>query len=358
MSLTLTVDGESWRSHLRAVAGATTGLVPVAKGNGYGFGLGRLARKTQWLADQGLGCDTLAVGTYEELPEVATRFDGDLLVLTPWRPFGAALELDPAHEGRVIHTVSRAEDLKGLLERHPRARYVLELLTSMNRHGLTPSGLRDLASSGRGPGLAGVALHLPLARESHLKEVRRLVNDIVAAGLGSTGGARTTLWVSHLTAQELESLRASYPDFTIRPRIGTGLWLGDRQALRVTATVLDVHELERGDVFGYRGRTAPRSGHLLVVSGGTAHGIGLESPMGDSSLRSRTATLARGGMDAAGFVRSPFIIDGKQRLFAEPPHMQASMLYLPHGPQVPDVGDQVRARVRYTATTFDRVVVG
>ncbi len=36
------------------------------------------------------------------------------------------------------------------------------------------------------------------------------------------------------------------------------------------ATVLDVHAVERGDAFGYRGRTAPKSGHLLVVSGGTS----------------------------------------------------------------------------------------
>ena len=33
----------------------------------------------------------------------------------------------------------------------------------------------------------------------------------------------------------------------IRPRVGTGLWLGDRGALTVTSTVLDVHEVERGD---------------------------------------------------------------------------------------------------------------
>ncbi len=125
----------------------------------------------------------------------------------------------------------------------------------------------------------------------------------------------------------------------------------------MTATVLDVHPVERGDVFGYRGRSAPKSGHLLVVSGGTAHGIGLESPMGESSLRSRAATLARGGMDAVGFVRSPYTVDGKQRLFAEPPHMQASMLFLPRGPRVPEVGEELRVRVRYTATTFDRVVI-
>ena len=72
MSLTLTVDGDRWRAHLRGFADSTPGLVPVAKGNGYGFTLGRLARKAGWL-----GVDTLAVGTYEELPEVERRYAGE-----------------------------------------------------------------------------------------------------------------------------------------------------------------------------------------------------------------------------------------------------------------------------------------
>ena len=42
MSLTLTVDGDRWRTTCARVADAHPGLVPVAKGNGYGFGLGRL----------------------------------------------------------------------------------------------------------------------------------------------------------------------------------------------------------------------------------------------------------------------------------------------------------------------------
>jgi hypothetical protein len=74
-------------------------------------------------------------------------------------------------------------------------------------------------------------------------------------------------------------------------------------------------------------------------------------------LRDRAARVAKGGLDAAGFVRSPYTVGGKQRLFAEPPHMQASMLFLPHGPAVPEVGDEVDVRVRYTATTFDRTVI-
>jgi alanine racemase len=349
MALTLTVDGDRWRTHLRSYAETHPGLVPVAKGNGYGLTLGRLARKTQWL-----GLDTLAVGTYEELPEVATRFDGDLLVLTPWRPFVDGL--DPALAHRVIHTVGRPGDLDDLLTRQPDARLVLERMTSMLRHGFTAKELwatRDQLRRHPRARVEGIALHLPLAQGSHLTEVTRLLNDVVGIGLAGP----PTVWVSHLTDAELDRLRTSYADFTFRPRVGTALWLGDREALEVTATVLDVHEVARGDVFGYRGRTAPKAGHVLVVSGGTAHGIGLESPMGESSLKARAATLARGGLDAAGFVRSPYSIDGKQRLFAEPPHMQASLLFLPSGARVPDVGDQIEVRVRYTATTFDHVVV-
>ena len=348
MSLTLTVDGDRWRRHLRTVADQTPGLVPVAKGNGYGFGLGRLARKAEWL-----GADTLAVGTYEELPEVAQRCHGDLLVLTPWRPTGSPIP-DDLTGRRVIHTVSRLADLLALLDHDPGVRVVLERMTSMRRHGMSTEELRSAAQliDRRPATVEGVAFHLPLAAGAHLTEVVGLVNDVVASGLTTR-----RLWVSHLTSRELASLRTSYADFEVRPRIGTDLWLGDREAMKVTATVLDVHEVQRGDVFGYRGRTAPKAGHILVVSGGTAHGIGLEAPTGDHSIRARAATLARGGLDAVGFVRSPFTVDGKQRLFAEPPHMQASMLFLPHGPRVPAVGDEIDVRVRYTATDFDAVVI-
>jgi alanine racemase len=343
MSLTLTVDGDRWRAHLRGLAERTPGLVPVAKGNGYGFGLARLARKAEWL-----GASTLAVGSYEELPQVAGRYAGELLVLTPWRPFHPAP--DPSLHRRVVHTVSRPEDLAGLLTAQPEARFVLELETSMRRHGMTARQLWALGKRLRGGRLEGVALHLPLASGSHLAEVERLLTDMVAAELPTT-----TVWVSHLTPTELATLRSAYADLTVRPRIGTDLWLGDRAALRVTATVLDVHELRRGETFGYRQRSAPGAGHLLVVSGGTAHGIGLDAPQGQLALRDRAKTLAKGGLEALGLARSPFWVDGKQRLFAEPPHMQASMLFLPADAAVPEVGDLVEARVRYTATTFDRV---
>lgn len=355
MSLTLTVDGERWRAHLRAVARDTPGLVPVAKGNGYGLTIGRLARRTQWLTDQGLGSQTLAVGTYDELGQAATRFAGSLLVLTPWRPFGAALEVDPAVAARVVHTVSRVEDLAALLDRDPAARLVLEQVTSMLRHGMTPPELREagrLLRGRRAGRLEGVAVHLPLTRGAHLSEMHRLMTDLVGAEI-----ATRTVWVSHLTPEELRQLRAAYPEVEFRPRIGTTLWLGDRAALSVTSRVLDVHGVRRGDTFGYRGRPAPRRGHIVVVSGGTSHGIGLTAPTGDPSLRARLAAAARGGLDAVGVARSPFFIDGTQRVFAEPPHMQASMIFLPDRARVPAVGDEVGVRVRFTTTAFDQIVV-
>lgn len=344
--LSLHVDGDRWRAHLRDVLQRRPGLVPVAKGNGYGFGNGRLARRAQWL-----GVDTVAVGTYAEVDDVAQRFDGDVLVLSPWRPG------DPVpDDARIIHTVGRVEDVVALAAvtdlRH-RPRVVLERMTSMRRHGLSAGGLREAAGLARAGRLAvaGAALHLPLATGSHLSEVDRLLTDVVAAGLDGP------VWVSHLCLDELATLRDRWPDLSFRPRVGTELWLGDRAALTVRATVLDTHPVERGESFGYRGRSAPRSGHLVVVAGGTSHGIGLEAPTGDTSLRARAASLARGGLDAAGFVRSPYSIGGKQRLFAEPPHMQASMLFLPTGAPVPTVGDEVDVRVRFTTTQFDQVLI-
>ncbi|MGD9959893.1 alanine racemase [Nocardioides sp.] len=355
MSLTLNVDGPRWRAHLRATVAASPGIVPVIKGNGYGFGKSRLA--TEMAA---LELDTIAVGTYDEI-QLAMDFPGDLVVLTPWRPFGSAIDLvlnDQAPHDRLIHTVSRLQDLEDLLTRQPTARFVIERATSMLRHGMTARELREADGILRGletpehpARLEGVSFHLPLAG-SNLSQARRLMTDVVASGLPTH-----TIWVSHLTRTDLTALRTAYADFTIRPRIGTDLWLGDRSALRVTATVLDRHHVERGDTFGYRGRTAPKAGTILVVSGGTSHGIGLEAPSGDLSMKARAATLARGGLDAVGFVRSPYSVFGKQRLFAEPPHMQASMLFLPQGALVPSVGDEIEVRVRYTATDFDRVLV-
>lgn len=350
MSLSLYVDGDRWRAHLRAVTDAHPGIVPVAKGNGYGFGVPRLARRAEWL-----GTDQMAVGTYDEAPEALKRFPGDVLVLSPWRPFSRAPQ-----DRRLVHTVGRVEDVKALAatsERGDRPRVLLEGLTSMSRHGLTPEQLRGLDLSGLS--VEGLALHLPMPTgraaggdgAGHVAETERWLDVARDAGVGDR------LYVSHLSDTEIADLGGRHPGLRLRPRIGTALWLGDRAALSPRATVLDVHSVAAGDRVGYRQRRLPRGGHVLVVSGGTAHGVGLEAPTAATSVRSRAVAAARGTLDAAGLALSPFRVGGRQRWFVEPPHMQVSMLFVPAGVGVPAVGDEIGLDVRFTTTHFDRVVI-
>ena len=318
----------------------------MLKGNGYGFGVDRLAARAAWL-----GVDTVAVGMYHEVTRVAEHFHGSIMVLTPWRPF----ETRAVFDSHVVHTVGRLEDLRALAGGHDGQAAGRARAADVDAPArlLRARPARGAAHSSTGVAVEGVAIHLPISQGSHLTEVNRLMTDVVAAGLPTRPGLRLAP-----DRHRARDCCGSPTRTTSSGRaIGTQLWLGDRDALRVRATVLDVHPVERGDVYGYRSRTAPAAGTILVVSGGTAHGIGLEAPTGGATLKDRAARIARGGLDAAGFVRSPYTVDGKARLFAEPPHMQASMLFLSHGAQVPEVGDEVDVRVRFTATTFDETVI-
>jgi alanine racemase len=342
MPLTLHIDGPRWRSHLRSFTDTHLGIVPVAKGNGYGFGMAALARRCDWL-----GVDTMAVGTYEEAPGALSRFDGDVVVLSPWRPFLDDIPDDP----RLIHTVGRIDDIAALAARSDRPRVVVEGLTSMNRHGLTRHQLAAAADHLGGLRLEGFAVHLPMAG-GRLAEAEEWAAVLEASQLDTT-----VLQVSHLTDKELAMLRERRPGLRVRPRIGTALWLGDRGALHVTGTLLDRHQVSRGERIGYRQRPMPRDGWLLVVTGGTAHGIGMEAPTAASTMRQRAISVARGSLEAAGFAYSPFSVAGKQRWFAEPPHMQASLLFLPTGVEPPEIGDPIPVDVRYTTTMVDRVEI-
>lgn len=343
MSFILDVDGDRWRTHLRSVQEAQPGLVPVIKGNGYGFGIARLARRAAWL-----GVDRVAVGTYEEVPAVLSRFAGDVTVLTPWRPFYADVSFDP----RVIHTVGRVADIVSLASAAPAGtRVLVEGMTSMSRHGLDRHSLAAAAKALGQLRVEGFAIHLPMTGGNLVE------SETWAAVLETSRIDSTTLYVSHLTAKECAELRERRPRLTICPRLGTSLWLGDLGALRVAATVLDVHEASRGERVGYRQRSLPRAGHVVVVAGGTSHGIGMEGPKAATGLVQRGKSVAKGGLEAAGMTLSPFTIAGRQRWFIEPPHMQASMLFLPESVPPPQVGDTVSAAVRFTTTLFDDITI-
>ncbi|MBM7784312.1 alanine racemase [Tenggerimyces flavus] len=343
MPLTLYVDGDRWRAHQRSVVASFPGIVPVCKGNGYGFGNARLAAEAQ-----ALGADLIAVGTYEEVPAAAEVFDGEILVLSPWRPF---VEIADKHP--VIHTASRLADLEALAEpTGPKPRVIIELLTSMRRHGIPAAELDQIAPLLDGVDSLGWALHLPLTTAgAHGAEVERWIGLLRAAGL-----PLERLFVSHVTSAELASLSAKHPELTIRPRIGTALWLKKDQLYRAQAHVLDVHPVKRGDRFGYRQRRVPGDGSIVVVAGGTANGIALEAPSHVADLRTRAKVLAASGLEAAGRALSPYTIAGRRRWFAEPPHQQVSMIFVPSNIAVPAVGDELDVNVGMTLTTFDRIV--
>ena len=347
MGLELEVDATRWRRGLATVAATTPGLVPVIKGNGYGLGRDLLAREAA-----ALGVGTIAVGTYAEVPGALAAFSGDVMVLTPWRPFFT----DVVTSDRVIHTLGRVEDVAALAIADPGARILLEGETSMARHGFDRHELAAAVAALGELRVEGFAIHLPLHSMSggggNYGEAQSW-----AAALETSQVETTTLYVSHLTTGEVAALATRRPHLDIRPRIGTSLWLGDLGALSVRATVLDSHLVARGEHIGYRQRAMPRDGTLLVIAGGTSHGIGLEAPKATAGVVQRGKSLAKGGLEAAGFSLSPFTIDGKQRWFAEPPHMQASMVFVPASATAPAVGDTVDVAVRFTTATFDAVTL-
>ena len=101
MSFRLTVDAERWRAHLDAVRAEVPGLVPVVKGNGYGFGPELLAGEARRL-----GADTVAVGVRSEVPAVRASHAGDVLVMEPLRPGEAAAATTREDDAGVIRTVA------------------------------------------------------------------------------------------------------------------------------------------------------------------------------------------------------------------------------------------------------------
>lgn len=341
MPLSLYVHTERWRSQLAAVHTANPGLVPVTKGNGYGFGNARLAAESAKLA-----VPAVAVGTVDEVAHVSEAFAGDVIVLTPYRHGEEAVPLADS----VVRTAASVDGVRALAGR----RVVIDCLTSLRRHGVTEEDLIKLRSAIDKVRLEGFGLHLPLDRPSGVDpvaEVSAWIDRLRVAGMPAS-----TLYVSHLGPDELAGLAERHPDVTFRPRIGTRLWLGDRSCYQAKGTVLDVVRLERGERYGYRQRKAPSDGHLLVVSGGTAQGVGLEAPKAVRGVVPRAKGVAIAGLATVNRSLSPFWWAGKQRWFAEPPHMQVSLLFLPSDVPPPAVGDELDVDVRMTTTHFDRIV--
>ncbi|WP_438487034.1 alanine racemase [Streptomyces sp. S186] len=341
MALTLYVNTARWRAHQQSVLQQFPGLVPVCKGNGYGFGHERLAEEATLL-----GSDILAVGTTYEAAQIKDYFSGDLLVLTPFRHGEEPVPLPD----RAIRSVSSVEGVGGLVG----ARVVIEVMSSMKRHGVKPEDLPKLAAGIDDVRLEGFAIHLPLDRTDGSDSVDEVIGWMDR--LRANRLPLHTMFVSHLKPDEFTRLQQQFPQTRFRARIGTRLWLGDHEATEYRGSVLDVTRVAKGDRFGYRQQKATADGYLVVVAGGTSHGVGLESPKALHGVMPRAKGVARAGLATVNRNLAPYVWAGKQRWFAEPPHMQVSILFVPADAPEPKVGEELVAHLRHTTTQYDRLV--
>lgn len=333
VALTLTVDRARWREHVATTRAAFPGLVPVVKGNGYGFGLTYLAELvSSWepvtagdpiAAGEPATAGELAVGTVHELAGLPA--DGPRpLVLTP----ALAREL-PIGVGPAVLTVGSERHVDELASAGLHPPVIVKLASTMRRYGVAPDDLPRLRSAIARAGLPvhGFAVHPPLAGSSddHVEAIRRWLPALPADAL---------VYASHLDGAGYAALRAGGgDDARWRIRLGTALWHGDKSSLHLTADVLDVRPVRGGDRVGYRAVPALADGSLVMVTAGTAHGV---HPLA-------------GGL-------SPFHFARQRLRLVEPSHMHTSMCFVAAGSPCPEVGDTVDVQHPLTQTLVDRIL--
>ena len=316
MTVRLTVDRARWDAHVTAaVADYGSGLVPVVKGNGYGFGRpllhGIVAR----------GGDLVCVGTVHELADVPAALTP--VVLTP--------TLTTPADTRPVLTVGSVEHVH-VLAGWPGS-VIVKLASSMRRYGATPAELPALVAAIGDADLrvAGFGLHLPLAGDddARLAEIEAWLPHVPAAA---------ELWVSHLRPESFRSLVAAHPSRVLRIRVGTALWHGIPRAafIRLTADVVQTQHVHAGEQVGYHHTTAPFDGTLVAIGAGSAHGIALLD-------------------DADPARRSPFHFHRQRVALLERPHMHTSLAVVADGQPCPQVGDRVDVQRPLITTQIDEL---
>jgi len=376
MTFSLKVDAEKFRGNLVSVmnshAHAGTELVPVIKGNGYGFG-------RRLLADEAsrLGCNRIAIGTVWELGQALADFAGQILVLEPFNSVDEiAMPKWRQHlehnSDRIIVTVSDT-DLTSVKSVGVQNIY-LEGKTSLSRFGILHHDMQSI-SNFNDLNVLGLSLHLPIVQSASKVDATTEISSAFNGAELSQSMNETWNWIvlyqelvtkfslpkhlslSHVSEAQVKSLKKmmqSYNfDLGIEVRLGTKLWLGDPSSLQAVGTVLQIHEITHKQTVGYQQAETGNNKRLIVVSGGTAHGVAMAAPTNAGSLRKKGVAIAEGFSQAIGKVRSPFSHKGKNLDFVEPPHMQVSMLWSNDTSIV--VGDELNCNVRNTTSNFDCV---
>ncbi len=314
MGLRLRIHEQAWYHAVRSCAEQFPGLIPVVKGNGYGFGRPTLMAVAAPLAD------LIAVGTVFEAGDVPS--DRAAVVLTPHLG-----ELPSGAPPSVTLTIGSLEHVRSLPTRHWQRDVVVKLQSSMRRYGAEPADLEALiaATESADCTITGYALHFPLSGSSldHVAEVEQWLPLL---------DRELPLALSHLDALTYARLIDQHPQRLFQIRCGTALWIGDKSALQLGADVLDVGPVHAHVPVGYRGVTAPSDGHIVLVAAGSSHGV---RPLADG--------------------RSPFHFAHERMHLIEPSHMHTSMLFVPTGQACPIVGDRVDVQCPLILTNVDEL---
>lgn len=349
MTFAITVDQAAWFSHHVSVFQKyqqQEQLVAVIKSNGYGLTQTNLAKVATHH-----GLKRVAVGTVYEVAEVAANFAGEIVVLEPLNPTDAQSlglwqqYLSGTLSNRLIATITSDAELKQVLTIFPNLNFVFELRTRMNRFGTYAySGNLPFLLESRPAGLLGITAHFPIKPDAE---------DVVSILKFASEFAIPDVAISHVSSTDLQKYSTDFPDLNLRMRMGSELWLGNRKAIHATGTVLSTHAPVSFEKVGYNQGNVSTS--YLVISGGTAHGIGLAAPSANRELKQRVNSVGIGALQAIGKSLSPFIVNGKKAWFVEPPHQHVSIVFGDFNRDI--VGTQIEADVRFTTTRAD-VVLG
>lgn len=311
MTLRLSVDADAWQSHVAATTTLLGELLPVVKGNGYGFGRTQLMQHTA-----SLGTD-VAVGTVHELDDVPAGLRP--FVLTP---VGAGV--DAIVRSDAVLAVGSVRDLDVLKVLGAPNPVVIKIESSMHRYGTPVTQAAELRKRAESAGHTVVAwsVHLPLdgtdaARVAEASAIATALTTDIPFHVSHIGGAAVTL-------------RAAVKHRVV-VRAGTALWLGDKSMLALHADVITVRTATATSA-GYRASTVPNGARLVMVGCGSSHGVG-----------------------ALDDGRSPFHFAKRRLNMLEAPHMHTTMLAVTDEP-CPNEGDWVDVQQAMTRVHPDVIV--
>lgn len=312
MTVRLAVHENQWQSHVQHTAARMPDIVPVVKGNGYGF------RRWNLMPVAGQLANEIAVGTVYEARDLPTH--ARAIVLTP------TLTSPPSNMAHnTILTIGSLHHVVALERLQWAGDVMVKLRSSMHRYGVSVSELPQILDACRGARLNvhGYSIHPPLQSEmkSRVKEIMAWAQHL---------SLETPIYVSHLDADAYAALRQMLPGRQLKIRMGTELWHGNKSMMHLSADIVDHHSVESGEAAGYRQIPISSPGEVVMVGAGTAHGVSL---------------LDNG--------RSPFHYQRQRLNLLEPPHMHTSMLLVARGRPIPAIGEWIDLQQPLTRIQVD-----